>query len=158
MNVLCIETDRVYCSSVHAGEKTGMSYSSIVKVCNGLRKQTNGMHFEWTAKPITETRTCRCGTEFLPVLDNQTYCSEQCKMLRNKWVEPGRPFSDDTNRMIVADAERGKGFSRLAEATFRTVESITEQYVYLMQSGEYERLRRRMGSELPSKMSFIKIA
>ena len=45
--VRCIETNEVFCSASEASRQTGITYSSIVYVCQGKFKQAKGYHFKY---------------------------------------------------------------------------------------------------------------
>jgi len=48
--VICLETGTVYPSARHAAKELGLQYSKISLVCNGKRKTTGGLHFEFYKK------------------------------------------------------------------------------------------------------------
>lgn len=49
--VICLDTGVIYNSISEAGEKLGMDWSGIQKVCHGKRKQNNGLRFAFYIGP-----------------------------------------------------------------------------------------------------------
>lgn len=49
--VICLDTGVVYVSLAEAGEKLGMDWSGIWKVCAGKRKKNNGLKFAFWVGP-----------------------------------------------------------------------------------------------------------
>jgi group I intron endonuclease len=45
--VRCVDTGEVFSSVLEAGEKTGISFGHISKVCNGTRNSANGLKYEF---------------------------------------------------------------------------------------------------------------
>ena len=45
--VRCLENGQVYESEVQAGQELGVWASHVSHVCNGARKTTGGLHFEF---------------------------------------------------------------------------------------------------------------
>ena len=81
-----------------------------------------------------------CGAEFEQKAPHQRFCCEshrdKSRRQKDKKNRPqyprrannqvmDRPFTFDTNLMIVMDAERGR-LNRTAQATFRSLQSIIE--------------------------------
>jgi hypothetical protein len=48
--VICLETGKIYPSARHAAKELNLQYSKISLVCNGKRKSTGNLHFEFYKK------------------------------------------------------------------------------------------------------------
>lgn len=46
-NVVCVETGKIYISSRHAEEQTGICHSGIVRSCNNTKKTAGGFHWKY---------------------------------------------------------------------------------------------------------------
>jgi Zn finger protein HypA/HybF involved in hydrogenase expression len=163
MNVQCIETGKIYFTQTDASTELNASASSISLVCNGKRTTAGGYHFRYTNEPAEFVqRECRCGNTFMPTSKFQWYCCDRCKKPsppKKTWkVKLGdsipckRPYTFETNMMIVRDDMRGK-IKRSAEATGRSIESIKAQIKALKKSGAYDNLKKliNINTELPRK-------
>lgn len=53
--IKCIETGKVYKNAHDAGRETGANYTSILRCCKGVYKQTKGLHFEYEEAKLHET-------------------------------------------------------------------------------------------------------
>lgn len=51
--IVCAETGTVYQNAHSAGRETGINYTSILRCCKGIYRQTHGLHFEY-AKAVNE--------------------------------------------------------------------------------------------------------
>jgi len=166
MNVRCIETGKVYCSTVHATENTNANQSSVSACCNGKKKTSGGFHWEFTTDKITETRTCVCGREYMPTPFTKTFCSKACHRKAHRYGDKRfadmdwRPFTFNTNMMIVNDYERYGNLDRLSEATMRSRESLYAQRETLISSGQYDLFKRllHIQSTLQNHEAGVRIA
>lgn len=185
MKVKCLETGIVYKTLFEAGKAMGLRSTLIGRVCSGQRGHTGHYHFEYVfddPKPKKESKPkvhavyavhhcARCRKEFSTWISYQRYCCKKCQQQdeyerrcekRGHVPKPvpnyiDRPFTRDTDMMIVRDVERGKTFGRVAEATSRSERSIAERYMYLKQSGEYELLKQTT-NEMPRHEAGRRIA
>ena len=49
-SIICLETGKIYSSARQAAKELNLQYSKISLVCNGKRKTTGGLHFEFYKK------------------------------------------------------------------------------------------------------------
>ena len=125
-----------------------------------------------------ETKVCPwCKAEFITNLPYKLYCCKDCRLkekyhneslnrpkypqrAHQKKAITDRPFTDDTNTMIVSDAERYGSFKRLAIATMRTEAAIIGQCQKLKESGEYDIIKQIVNTahELPRYQASCRIA
>jgi len=127
MNVKCIETGKVYESSLIAAAETGACKDSIEKVCLGKRKTSGGLRWEY----IRTQKVIKVAKKEYPIFD--------------------RPFSFDTRLMLVNAIKRGESVKQFAIDTKRSTKAVKAEMKRMKKSGEWERIQRIPEAELARK-------